>query len=142
MKIRKAKKEDFKEIAEILMKGSSKKPYSDKYTIKVALKEIVKLSKDELYIAINKKKIIGFIASNITPDNKKKVYIEELWLRPVYQGKGIGKTLVEFIENKYKRKGVNIIRLVANRSASAFKFYEKIGYREYKELVFMEKKLK
>ena len=142
MKIRKAKEEDFKEIAEILIKESSKKPYSDKYTLKTALKEINRLAKNELYVTTNKKEIIGFIASSITIDNKKKAYIDELWLRPIYQGKGIGKTLVKFIEEKYKKKGVNIIRLVAKRNAEAFKFYKRIKYNEYKELVFMEKKLK
>ena len=142
MKIRKAKKEDFKEIAEILIKESSKKPYNEKSTLKTALKEINEFAKDELYIATNEKEIIGFIASNITTDNKKKAYIRELWLRPIYQGKGIGKSLVRFIEEKYKKKGVNVIRLVAKKNAEAFTFYKKIKYKEYRELVFMEKKLK
>jgi len=142
MKIRKAKKEDFKEIAEILMKESSKRPYNEKYTLRTAIKEIINFSKNELYVAVNKKEIIGFIASNITSDNKKKAYIDELWLRPVYRGKGVGTTLVSFIEDLYKRKGVKIIRLVAKKNARAFKFYKKIRYNEYKDLVFMEKKLK
>jgi ribosomal protein S18 acetylase RimI-like enzyme len=142
MEIRKAKKEDFKEIAKILIEESSKKPYNEKYNLKIALKEIGKFSKNELYIAVNKKEIIGFIASNITPDNKKKAYINELWLKLIYQKKGIDKALVKSIENKYKKRGVNVIRLVAKRNAKAFNFYKKIKYKEYKELVFMEKKLK
>jgi|TARA_Y100000294_G_C8446766_1_gene293040 ribosomal protein S18 acetylase RimI-like enzyme len=142
MKIRKARKEDFKEIAEILIKESSKKPYDEKYNLKRALKEIIKFSKDELYVAINKKEITGFIASSITLDNKQKAYVNELWLKSIYQGKGIGKVLVKFIEEKYKKKGVNTIRLVAKRNAKAFDFYKKIKYKEYRELVFMEKRLK
>ena len=93
------------------------------------------LSVNRIYVKVES-------VNTLVRNNKKKAYIKELWLRPNYQGKGIGKTLVEFIENKYKKKGVNIIRLVAKRSAKAFKFYKKIRYREYKELVFMEKKLK
>ena len=142
MKIRKASKKDFKEIAEILMKESSKKPYCEKYDITTSLKQVKGLSKNELYVAVNEKEIIGFIASNITKDNNKKAYIEELWLRSIYQKKGIGKSLVKFIEEKYQKKGVKTIRLVTKRNAGAFKFYEKINYKEYKELVFMEKKLK
>ncbi|GBE20261.1 putative acetyltransferase [archaeon BMS3Abin17] len=142
MRIRKTKKEDFKEIAEILMKESSKNPYNEKYNLKIALKEITKLSKNDFYVAVNEKEIIGFIASNITPDNKKKAYITELWLRPVYQKKGVGKALVRFIEEKYKKKGVNLMRVLIKRNAGAFNFYKKIKYKEYKELVFMEKKLK
>ena len=142
MKIRKAKKVDFKGIAEILIKESSKKPYNEKYTLKTALKEINELAKNELYITTNEKEIIGFIASTITTDNKKKAYIRELWLKPIYQGKGLGKTFVRFIEEKYKKKGVNIIRLVVKKNAKAFNFYKKVKYKEYKELIFMEKKLK
>ena len=142
MRIRKATKKDFKEISEILMRESSKNPYNEKYTPRIALKEVTACSKNDLYVAINEKEIIGFIASNITSDNKKKAYIGELWLKPIYQGKGIGKNLVKFIEEKYKKKGVNIIRLVAKKNAEAFKFYKKIKYKEYKEIVFMEKKLK
>jgi len=141
MKIRKATKKDFKEIVDILIKESSKKPYNEKYTVKIALKEIINLSKNELYVSVNKKEIIGFIASNITSDDKKKAYISELWLKPNYQKKGIGKALVKFIENKYKKKGINIIRLVAKRNAGAFKFYKKLKYKEHRTLVFMEKKI-
>lgn len=140
--IRKAKKANFKEIAEILIKESSKKPYNEKSTLKIALKDIVEFSKNELYIAVNEKEIIGFIASNIIPEDKQKAYINELWLRPIYQGKGIGKALVQFIEEIYKKKRVKTIRLRAKRNAKAFKFYKKLKYNEYRELVFMEKKLK
>jgi len=140
--IRKAIKKDFKEIANILVKESSKKPYDDNYNSKMAFKKISELSKQELYAATKGKEIIGFIASNITLDNKKKAYIEELWLKPSYQRKGIGKSLVKFVEDIYKKRGVKIIRLVTKRNAGAFKFYKKINYQEYKELVFMEKRLK
>jgi len=141
IKIRKATKKDFKEIAEILMNESSKKPYNEKYNLKKALVSINNLSKKELYVAINEKEIGGFIASNITSDDKEKAYIEELWLKQSYQKKGIGTLLVSFIENLYKKKGVKIIRLVSKRTSGAFTFYKKINYHEYTELTFMEKRL-
>lgn len=142
MKIRKATKKDFKEIADILREESSKKPYNEKYSLKTALKEVEKSSKNELYLAKNNKEIMGFIASEITPDDKRKAYINELWLKPIYKRKGIGMSLVKFIENIYEKKGVKTIRLVSKRNSKAFEFYKKIKYKEYKELVFMEKKLK
>ena len=142
MKIRKAKQKDAGEIAEILMKESAKKPYNEKYTIKTALKEVKDLFKKEIYIAMIEKEIVGFIASNVTPDNKEKVYIRELWLKPKYQKRGIGKILMNFIEDLYKKKGVKTMRVVAKRKAGAFNFYKRINYYEYKELVFMEKRLR
>ena len=106
MKIKKANKKDFREIAKIMMKESSKKPYNEEYTLKTALKEIVRCSKKDLYIAVNEKEIIGFIASS---DDKKKAYIGELWLKPIYQGKGVGKALVKFIEEKCKKKELRLL---------------------------------
>jgi len=141
MKIRKATKKDFKEIAEILIKESSKKPYNEKYILKTALKEIRKLSKKELYVPENEKEIMGFIASSINLDGKKRAYIDELWLKLKYQKKGIGKELMDFIEDKYKKKGIKKIYLSTKRKAGAFKFYKKLGYKERKDRVFMKKKL-
>ena len=142
MKIRQALKTDLKDIAKILMNESSKKPYNEKYNFKGALREITGMFKQEIYVAVNEKEIIGFIASNINQSNRKKAYIGELWLKPSHQRKGIGKALLGFIERKYKNKGVKFIRLVAQRNAEAFNFYKKVKYKEYKSLVFMEKKLK
>ncbi len=142
VKIRKAKKEDTKEIAQILINESSKKPHNESYDLKTALKEVKGFFKGELYVSIGGKEIRGFLASSITPDNKQKAYLNELWLKPNYQRKGLGKSLVKFIENYYKKRGVKIVRLVSKRNAEAFKFYKKIDYKQIRDLVFMEKKLK
>ena len=91
-----------------------------------------------LFVRLTRK----LLGSSIIDNNRKKAYINELWIRPEFQGKGIGKKLVQFIEDKYKKRGVKKMRLVSKKSAGAFKFYNKIGYTELKDLVFMEKKLK
>ncbi|MDO8623622.1 MAG: N-acetyltransferase [archaeon] len=141
--IRRAEKKDLKEISNLFRTESSKKPYNDKWTQKIALKEVTGFfKKKDMYVAIINKKIVGFIVSSICSDNKKKAYIDELWLKPEYQGKGIGKSLVKFIEDKYKKKGIKILRVVSSKKARAFGFYKKVKFKELKELVFMEKKLK
>ena len=143
MKIRLGKKDDLKEIANILKTESSKKPYNDKWTKKRALKEVTGFfKKKDIYIAVINKKIAGFIVSSIASDNKKKAYIDELWLKKEFQRKGIGKSLVKFIEDKYKQKGIKILRLVSSKKSKSFEFYKKIGFKELKHLIFMEKQLK
>lgn len=143
VKIRKAEKKDLKEVAEILRIESSKKPYNDKWTQKTALKEVTEFfKKKEMYVVIINKKIGGFIVSSICSNEKKKAYLDELWLKKEYQGKGIGKSLVKIIENKYKNKGVKILRLVSSKKSRAFGFYKKVRFKELKHLVFLEKKLK
>ena len=118
--ISKAEKKDFLEIAKILVDESSKKPYNENYNLKMGIKKIIELSKKELYVAKTQREIIGFIASNITSDDRKKAYIDELWLKARYHRNGIGKILVKFVEKLYKQKKVKIIRLVAKRNAGAF----------------------
>jgi len=142
MKIRKATKKDFKEMAKILKEESSKKPYNQKWDSLKSIKAIKDLAKDELFIAEVEGKIVGFIASQITVDDKKKVYLGELWLIPEYQRQGIGNALTTHVEKLYKKKGVKIIRLVTNKKSDSFKFYKKLNYKPHNELIFMEKKLK
>jgi aminoglycoside 6'-N-acetyltransferase I len=141
MKIRKAKKEDLKEIAEIFRIESAKKPYNTKFTSVSVFKDILELSKKDLYVAINEEKIIGFIASHVIISDKSQSYIDELWIKSDYQKKGIGGMLLDFVENIYIGKNVKKIRLVARRKTVAYGFYKKLKYRDHKDLVFMEKKL-
>lgn len=140
MKIRKAKSGDTQEIAEIMMKESVKKPYNERYTIKSAVKETKEFFKNEIYVVVNEKEIIGFIASHVISSDKKKGYIDELWIRPNYQGKGAGKMLVKFVEEKYKKDGISGIRISTIKKAKAYGFYNKLKYKDA-ALVYVEKKL-
>ena len=66
-----------------------------------------------------------------------EVYIEELIILEKYRGKGIGKMLMQEVENNFKNKGFNNINLVTNAFQEP-EFYKKCGYelefiRENKE---------
>ena len=141
MKIRKAKKEDLKAISEIFRTEANKKPYLQKWTRKTALHDITKsFKKEDIYIVFSNKKIAGFIIVSL--DDKKEVYIDELWLNSEYQRKGIGRKLMEFIEISYKSKGAKLIKLTANQKTGAVKFYKKLNYKVSNKLLRMTKKLK
>ena len=140
LKIRKAKDKDLKEIAKIMMVESAKSPYNERYTIKSAVKESKEFFKNEIYVAVNEKEIIGFIASHVISSDKKKGYIDELWLKAAYRGKGAGKMLVKSVEENYKKNGISGIRLSTIKKAKAYGFYNKLQYKDA-ALVYMEKKL-
>jgi len=96
-----------------------------------------------MHIAIIGNKIIGFIISDIDPDKKYQVYVDELWILKEYQRKGIGKKIMQHIEKLYKNKGIKVIKLVAGTAkGGAFGFYNKLKYKKDKSMVFMEKRLK
>lgn len=142
MKIRKARTADLKEIARILRNESSKRPYFQKWTAKRALDAITSFFKTkDIYVAIINKSITGFIIAQINSNNRKKAYMDELWLKQKFQRRGIGKALVKYVENKYKKRGVRIMQLASNKKSGAFKFYKKLKYAESQEFTFMEKKI-
>lgn len=140
MKIRKAKKEDLKEVAKILMKESMKKPYNEKFTPGSAKKDVLEFFKNSLYVATDGEEIIGFISSHIVNSDKTKAYIDELWIKSDYQGKGAGKILVKFVEGMYKKKGLSKMRLTTKKKAKSYGFYKKLKYKDA-DLVYMERKL-
>ncbi len=140
--IRKAKKSDLKIVSELFRTESAKKPYFQEFNKKTAFEKITEFFKEyDLYLAIDNKKIIGFIALNINIKGKK-AEVEELWLKPNYQGKGIGKSLMKFIEDKCKEKGIKSIGLMANQNSKALHFYKKLKYKVKHELLYMKKKIK
>jgi aminoglycoside 6'-N-acetyltransferase I len=141
VKIRKGQRKDLKDIAEILRIESAKAPYNERYTKKIAEKAAAEFFNAEVYVAENDKEIVGFVCSYKTAGDIKKAYIDELWLKARCQGCGIGRKLMGTIEHLYRRKGVKIIRLVTRKKAAAFKFYKKLEYKEYRELVFLEKEI-
>ncbi len=141
MKIRKATKKDFLEIAKLFKIESAKKPYLQKWTSQTSIKNINKMFENgSIYVASFNKEIVGFIA--IAGEGKKDAYIDEFWIKLKYQRQGVGKNLLEQAEKKCRKKGIKSVTVMANKKAGAFKFYKKSKYRPKNEDVFMVKKLK
>ncbi|WP_449443033.1 GNAT family N-acetyltransferase [Ureibacillus acetophenoni] len=56
--------------------------------------------------------------------------LEVISLDSIQEGKGIGTSLMEKVENVAKQKGIQIVSLVTtNDNLHALKFYQKRGYR-------------
>lgn len=143
MKIRKATKKDFKEIAR-LIKNEYLKHYKEKWTEKNAIKTLDYYWKiAEIFVAEIEKNIIGFvIIREEYYNNGKSIMIEELVVDGEFQGKGIGKKLMQFVEDYCKKNKINFIWLITGKKVDAFKFYEKIGYKYREDTVYFSKEVK
>ena len=144
MIIRRAKLKDAKSIAEIFRIESAKPPYNKKRTLKKVL-HIIKedFRGNDMHVAIINKKIIGFVMVSIDSGIKNKLWINELWILKEYQGQGLGKKIIGEIEKIYKKKGIKIFELVADtEKGGALGFYDKIGYKIDKSLVYMQKRIR
>lgn len=60
-------------------------------------------------------------------------YIKSLAVHPAYRGKGIGKSVVNFVERKYGGLNGKIFIAVSSFNNGARKLYEELGYREVGE---------
>lgn len=71
----------------------------------------------------------------------KPVEIKILYVDGSAQGKGVGKTLIDFIEEEAKHDGYKeiIVRSAMRYKTSAWGFYKKMGYSEVGELTQNEK---
>lgn len=144
MKIKKATKKDFWEIAKIIKKEYGKKPYFEKWTEKNAIKTLNYYSKvGNIYVCIIRKSIVGAIILRKEYYNKGyHLIIKELVVDEKFQGKGIGKELVNFVEEFCRKNKIRAINLYANKKALAYKFYVKRGYKHYKHMSYFSKELK
>jgi GNAT superfamily N-acetyltransferase len=78
------------------------------------------------YVAVEGGSIIGF--GNL---NQKSGEIEALYVDPVYVGRGVGKRILEALENAAVGSGLKFLYL--SSSLNAVKFYEMAGYKRQKQ---------
>lgn len=140
MEIRKALKKDIKEIAKIFYIEAAKRPYLQKRTYKESIKAInLHFKKANIYVVIIGNKIVGFIIVRLRY-NGRDLYLDELWLKSNYQRRGIGRSFMNFIENRYKKDGIKSITLIAGKKpGAAFGFYKKLKFKVVDNLVLMKK---
>jgi N-acetylglutamate synthase-like GNAT family acetyltransferase len=142
MEIRKAKKGDLKEIAEIFRVETAKEPYLMNWNEKTSLMKIKELFEIGEIFILEEKKIIGFIAIQIRLGSKgKKAIVDELWIKQDFQGKGFGKSLINFLENYLKKKNIFRIAVISDKNSKAYGFYEKLNFKAYPEDILMAKKI-
>ena len=60
--------------------------------------------------------------------------LQKLYLHPDEQGKGVGKMLIDFVEQEVKNLGAKQLILNVNRGNNAQVFYSKVGYHVLEEI--------
>ena len=102
-----------------------------------------------IYVAERGRRIVGLVVG-IMPKQTKEELLElnpskrgnvlELVVENRYRGKGVGRMLMESIEDYFKQNGCNILGVeVFSLNQNAYLLYSKLGYRE--RTIWMTKKL-
>ncbi|MBS3082164.1 GNAT family N-acetyltransferase [Candidatus Pacearchaeota archaeon] len=137
--IRKIEEKDYDRIAILIIQEFSKSPYNDKWTKKEALGSIKSdLKKGQGFVALENNQVVGFILFTKEKIDKTYIFIENLVVDEKYQKKGIGRKLVQEVENKIKE---GILTLSVNKKSKAYNFYKKMRFKENKINVNMSKRL-
>ena len=136
---------DFEAAAAILKKGSSGEPYCEGWGYGKALsrvKELFEISAEYCFVAENGKETIGIIlCSAFTHDDGLRGFVDELWVLPEHQKKGVGTLLLAQAEKTFLKKGAKKLLLLSHTGTWPFDFYLAKGYTKDK-YVLMEKTLK
>lgn len=114
---------------------------NSQYSKPTLLKELSE-EKAEYYFILFKKEVVGVFRfvwdeSLVGLSEEKQVKLHRIYLHPKTQGKGIGKELLSWLEEKAVKKSCQIIWLDAmDKQIQALEFYKKLGYR-YHSHVFL-----
>ena len=97
-----------------------------------SLRKQMTVSQHQFLLAELDEEPVGF-ASYSRIDKPSTYKLQKLYVRTDIQGKGLGKALLEFVEETVKEAGAKILHLNVNRFNKARSFYEKMGYIVIKE---------
>lgn len=90
-------------------------------------------SKDSIVlVAKGERRIAGFAIMRF---GEEEAHLDLLAVKPVYRREGVGRHLIEWLEESALTAGVSIIYLeVRAGNAGAQRFYENLGYRRIRQL--------
>ncbi|MCL2228971.1 MAG: GNAT family N-acetyltransferase [Firmicutes bacterium] len=133
MTIRLIKKDEISQVQKLAIAtcASAWKDYYPQRSIDYVIKNDLtlekldsKISESSFYVVLNDKEIIG--CGGIKPMNKTESAIFAIFVSPLHQGKGLGKVIMETLENDKFGKRANRIELPS--SLPGIPFYKKLGY--------------
>lgn len=106
------------------------------FSLEETASQLAKLSKDSHHYLLGfedstSHDLLGYVHAEVYESlySKPGFNILALAVLPQTQGQGIGKTLLQGLEQEAKKRGYNFIRLnSADHRLGAHAFYEKVGY--------------
>jgi len=136
MKTRPFFKDDIPACAALFLNVFNREPWNDQWTIQLAVEYIEDVMNTPGFVGLvmedsRKREIIGFvIGARKKWWNGDIFYLYEMCVGQAYQGKGIGKQLMEDTKTSLFQNGFSAIVLLTERTFPSAHFYEKQGFIE------------
>lgn len=86
----------------------------------------------EIYVATYEDRIAGFVILQVC--GSFKGYIQTICVGEAFRGKGFGKKILQFCEQRILRISPNIFICVSNFNKGAMRLYESLGFKPVGEL--------
>ena len=104
----------------------------DKYQSVKAMQEQTQTGY-EYYTVFYDELPVGYLCIKPEKDN---LFLSKIYILTTYRGKGIGKTMMQFVSDKAKKYHLNKIRLTVNKyNRNSIKAYDKMGFKNVGPLV-------
>lgn len=111
----------------------------DLETEKEKTKTTIKFNPNSNFVALENGEIIGTILGTF---NGNRGWIYHLAVDPIFQRKGIGTAILHKTEHVLKTKGAKKVLLGVDKlNLKVVPFYEKNGYKEISDAIYMVKNL-
>ncbi len=107
------------------------------------LRSVLEDEASSIVLAHERGKVVGLVYFSIVPSGsaiykeERMGIVNELVVLPQYQGMGVGRMLMDHVEDVARRAGVNLVRLhVWENNAAALAFYHSLGYESRQRVMW------
>lgn len=130
------------ECTDLFLKVYAREPWNDRWEsfqqARQYLLEFINNSAFTGFVVLDNTKIIGVCLGHLRSWwQGKEYYINEFFIDPEMQGKGIGTGFMTFIKENLKKQEIRTIVLITSKGYPAELFYKKNQFHESKSNIFM-----
>ncbi|HBI91943.1 MAG TPA: hypothetical protein DDY58_05615 [Terrisporobacter glycolicus] len=132
---------DLDQVAKLLVDTFIQEPWKERWTEELARVRIEEFMSGPMsigYVYEENKKIIGVMCGRqSTYLYGKEYFIDEFFISPSQQGRGIGTKMINHVKNDLQQQGFVNIVLNTEKGYPSEAFYKKNNFKVKKSLIFM-----
>ncbi|CAI3114720.1 Acetyltransferase YpeA [Acinetobacter calcoaceticus] len=137
---------DFEEGMKIYCSAFSNEPWNEQFDdlepIRKYFERYFQYPSSFGFCAKCENQLIGVGMGHIHPTIQGvRYYLDDFFIHPHYQGKGIGSKLLNYIEEKCRENNIETIVLHTLRESISEDFYKKHGFKNRSKLISLAKRL-
>jgi aminoglycoside 6'-N-acetyltransferase I len=141
-KYKRFEKSNLDECTHLFIKVYSRGPWNDHWeSFEQAREYLLEFINNPVFtgfVAYDDVKIIGVcLGHQRSWWGGKEYYVNEFFIDPEIQGKGIGTSFMEFIKKSLAEQGIKTLVLITGKGFPAEMFYKKNQFRESESIIFM-----